>query len=79
MSYSHQGIPTQLFQSENNLLQRVNKIKQLGKRKQSACIKSDWDKNPKISKIISLIAHFSDPSLGRGCSQHLIHHSVGVA
>lgn len=33
MSYSHQGIPTQIFQSENNLLQQVNKIKQLGKRK----------------------------------------------
>lgn len=61
MSYSHQGIPTQIFQSENNLLQQVNKIKQLGKRKQSAYIKSDWDKSSKISKLISLIGCFSDP------------------
>lgn len=61
MSYSHQGIPTQIFQSENNLLQQANKIKQLGKRKQSAYIKSDWDKTPKIPKIFSLIARFSDP------------------
>lgn len=49
------------FQSENNLLQQVNKIKQLGKRKQSAYIKSHWDKSPKISKLFSLIACFSDP------------------
>lgn len=59
MSYSHQGIPTQIFQSENNLLQQVNKIKQLGKRKQSAYIKSD--KTPKTSKILSLIARFLIP------------------
>lgn len=61
MSYSHQGIPTQTSHSENNLLQQVNKIKQLGNRNQYASIKSDWDKSPKISKLFSLIAHFSDP------------------
>lgn len=56
MSYSHQGIPTQIFQSENNLLQQVNKIKQLGNMMQSAYIKADWDKSPKIPKLFSLIA-----------------------
>lgn len=59
MSYSHQGIPTQIFQSENNLLQQGNKIKQLGKRKQSAYITSGWHKTPQ--NIKDIFSHCSLP------------------